>query len=236
MLPSTKEKVSKLCPIALRYIHHIISCIEDCTGMDIKQLLSNASSSEKRRFINSMAGFILDLCDEDSNFHKANMASADCVWGVIDEKPNPQCKLPREKRLAEFLNAKSISPDDMGKNQRAGTRFLKEPASIALVTSVLRDLSGSLARRTVLRNIRKSKPWIQHKCSSKNVLKEDVLDYLNLDYEDKHWTATAGSDVVQSGRPIFDDFFQHLLPYLGNNTANVVFQMVKRLCLIRIDQ
>ncbi|PRD30494.1 UNVERIFIED_CONTAM: hypothetical protein NCL1_26231 [Trichonephila clavipes] len=115
------------------------------------------------------------------------MASADCVWGVIDEKPNPQCKLPREKRLAEFLNAKSISPDDMGKNQRAGTRFLKEPASIALVTSVLRDLSGSLARRTVLRNIRKSKPWIQHKCSSKNVLKEDVLDYLNLDYEDKHW-------------------------------------------------
>ncbi|GFU97693.1 uncharacterized protein TNCV_4455791 [Trichonephila clavipes] len=25
-------------------------------------------------------------------------------------------------------------------------------------------------------------------------------------------TATAGSDVVQSGRPIFDDFFQHLWP------------------------
>ncbi|GFT67545.1 hypothetical protein TNCV_2361421 [Trichonephila clavipes] len=49
-------------------------------------------------------------------------------------------------------------------------------------------------------------------------------------------TATAGSDVVQSGRPIFDDFFQHLWPYVGNNTANVVFQMVKRLWLIRIDQ
>ncbi|GFU13177.1 hypothetical protein TNCV_1445791 [Trichonephila clavipes] len=49
-------------------------------------------------------------------------------------------------------------------------------------------------------------------------------------------TATAGSDVVQSGRPIFDDFFQHLWPYTGNNTANVVFQMVKRLWLIRIDQ
>ncbi|GFU99263.1 uncharacterized protein TNCV_2739241 [Trichonephila clavipes] len=42
-------------------------------------------------------------------------------------------------------------------------------------------------------------------------------------------TATAGSDVVQSGRPIFDDFFQHLWPYIGNNTANLVFQMVKRL-------
>ncbi|GFV56040.1 hypothetical protein TNCV_2266261 [Trichonephila clavipes] len=49
-------------------------------------------------------------------------------------------------------------------------------------------------------------------------------------------TATAGSAVVQSGRPIFDDFFQHLWPYIGNNTANVVFQMVKRLWLIRIDQ
>ncbi|GFV02525.1 hypothetical protein TNCV_5016931 [Trichonephila clavipes] len=49
-------------------------------------------------------------------------------------------------------------------------------------------------------------------------------------------TAMAGSDVVQSGRPIFDDYFQHLWPYIGNNTANVVFQMVKRLWLIRIDQ
>ncbi|GFW98845.1 ATP-dependent DNA helicase [Trichonephila clavipes] len=49
-------------------------------------------------------------------------------------------------------------------------------------------------------------------------------------------TATAGSDVVQSGRPIFDDFFLHLWPYIGNNTANVVFQMVKHLWLIRIDQ
>ncbi|GFX87884.1 uncharacterized protein TNCV_4373491 [Trichonephila clavipes] len=47
-------------------------------------------------------------------------------------------------------------------------------------------------------------------------------------------TATAGSDVVQSDRPIFDDFFQHLWPYIGNNTANVVFQMVKRLWLIGI--
>ncbi|GFU79876.1 hypothetical protein TNCV_577561 [Trichonephila clavipes] len=52
----------------------------------------------------------------------------------------------------------------------------------------------------------------------------------------KWTTATAGSDVVQSGRPIFDDFFQHLWPYIGNNTANVVFQMVKRLWRIRIDQ
>ncbi|GFT58690.1 hypothetical protein TNCV_1360581 [Trichonephila clavipes] len=49
-------------------------------------------------------------------------------------------------------------------------------------------------------------------------------------------TATAYSNVVQSGRAIFDDFFQQLWPYIDNNTANVVFQMVKRLWLIRIDQ
>ncbi|GFV59820.1 uncharacterized protein TNCV_4739481 [Trichonephila clavipes] len=36
-------------------------------------------------------------------------------------------------------------------------------------------------------------------------------------------TAMAGSDVVQSERPILDDFLQHLWPYIGNNTANVVF-------------
>ncbi|GFU59881.1 hypothetical protein TNCV_4726481 [Trichonephila clavipes] len=57
-----------------------------------------------------------------------------------------------------------------------------------------------------------------------------------LMFSELGWTSTAGSNVVQSGRPIFDDFFQHLWPYIGNNTANVVFQMVKRLWLIRIDQ
>ncbi|GFV00428.1 hypothetical protein TNCV_3644061 [Trichonephila clavipes] len=58
----------------------------------------------------------------------------------------------------------------------------------------------------------------------------------NLARDVGYGTAKAGSDVVQSGRPIFDDFFQRLWPYIGNNTANVVFQMVKRLWLIRIDQ
>ncbi|GFT25141.1 adhesion G protein-coupled receptor B2 [Trichonephila clavipes] len=65
---------------------------------------------------------------------------------------------------------------------------------------------------------------------------KDNLVALHSKYDFWHRTATAGSDVVQSGRPIFDDFFQHLWPYIGNNTANVVFQMVKRLWLIRIDQ
>ncbi|GFU48371.1 hypothetical protein TNCV_3342621 [Trichonephila clavipes] len=58
---------------------------------------------------------------------------------------------------------------------------------------------------------------------------------INHDTPDTTSSRTA-TDVVQSGRPIFDDFFQHLWPYIGNNTANVVFQMVKRLWLIRIDQ
>ncbi|GFT50630.1 hypothetical protein TNCV_552141 [Trichonephila clavipes] len=65
-------------------------------------------------------------------------------------------------------------------------------------------------------------------------LKEDV-PFLSRD-KSTLMIATAGSDVVQSGRPIFDDFFQHLWPYIGNNTENVVFQMAKRLWLIRIDQ
>ncbi|GFU67516.1 hypothetical protein TNCV_1599981 [Trichonephila clavipes] len=66
----------------------------------------------------------------------------------------------------------------------------------------------------------------------RHVVKMVTKTDTNLDLS----TATAGSDVVQSGRPIFDDIFQHLWPYIGNNTANVVFQMVKRLWLIRIDQ
>ncbi|GFS83615.1 hypothetical protein TNCV_1658171 [Trichonephila clavipes] len=84
-------------------------------------------------------------------------------------------------------------------------------------------------------------------CNKKNGLFPDspeayrfVIDYRKLNTITKYFphckTATAASDVVQSGRPIFDDFFQHLWPYIGNNTVNVVFQMVKRLWLIRIDQ
>ncbi|GFX79528.1 hypothetical protein TNCV_825171 [Trichonephila clavipes] len=64
-----------------------------------------------------------------------------------------------------------------------------------------------------------------------------VLAFLKTGFlRHRAWTAMAGSDVVKSGRPIFDDFFQHLWPYIGNNTANVVFQKVMHLWLIRIDQ
>ncbi|GFU96274.1 hypothetical protein TNCV_88511 [Trichonephila clavipes] len=65
--------------------------------------------------------------------------------------------------------------------------------------------------------------------SNRNIEKRDLENSRMEAYK----TAT---DVVQSGRPIFDDFFQHLWPYIGNNTVNVVFQMVKRLWLIRLDQ
>ncbi|GFW44615.1 adhesion G protein-coupled receptor B2 [Trichonephila clavipes] len=68
------------------------------------------------------------------------------------------------------------------------------------------------------------------------MFRSDNLVALHFKYDFWHITATAGSDVVQSGRPIFDDFFQLLWPYIGNNTVNVVFQMVKRLWFIRIDQ
>ncbi|GFW63779.1 uncharacterized protein TNCV_3743871 [Trichonephila clavipes] len=63
---------------------------------------------------------------------------------------------------------------------------------------------------------------------------KDNLVALHFKYDFWQRTATAGSDVVQSGRPIFDDIFQHLWPYIGNNTANVVFQMVKRLWITRM--
>ncbi|GFX73446.1 dscam17 [Trichonephila clavipes] len=49
-------------------------------------------------------------------------------------------------------------------------------------------------------------------------------------------TDTAGSDVVKSGRPIFDDFSNICGRISAITLANVVFQMVKRLWLIRIDK
>ncbi|GFV43101.1 hypothetical protein TNCV_1409981 [Trichonephila clavipes] len=58
-------------------------------------------------------------------------------------------------------------------------------------------------------------------------------------YEDNEINATKEEKDCHGWlgcSPIFDDFFQHLWPYIGNNTANVVFQMIKRLWLIRIDQ
>ncbi|GFS47791.1 hypothetical protein TNCV_3598031 [Trichonephila clavipes] len=47
------------------------------------------------------------------------MASVDCVARIIDEEPNPECKLQGMKVGTEFLNAMGISPDDMDDNQRA---------------------------------------------------------------------------------------------------------------------
>ncbi|GFW10696.1 hypothetical protein TNCV_4918151 [Trichonephila clavipes] len=67
-------------------------------------------------------------------------------------------------------------------------------------------------------------------------LHEELYHRPNLCRRWETKTATAGLDVVQSGSPIFDDLFQNVWPYIGNNTVNVVFQMVKRLWLIRIDQ
>lgn len=49
-------------------------------------------------------------------------------------------------------------------------------------------------------------------------------------------TIMAGSDKVQSGGPLEDEIIQHLWPYIGNNMAYVVFQMVKLSKLMSIDQ
>ncbi|GFS66062.1 hypothetical protein TNCV_2510631 [Trichonephila clavipes] len=93
--------------------------------------------------------------------------------------------------------------------------------------------------------LRKSLPQVENStCEKLTILfsgsETDNVYYLSCKKENllsyTFRTATAGSDVAQSGRPIFDDFFQRLWPHIGNNTANVVFQMVKRLWLIRIDQ
>ncbi|GFX04991.1 hypothetical protein TNCV_2249741 [Trichonephila clavipes] len=81
-----------------------------------------------------------------------------------------------------------------------------------------------------------SKTPLQCSGSLERALKARHPHYLEAAVAQWSRTATAGLDVVQSGRPIFNDFFQHLWPYIGNNTANVVFLMVKRLWLIRIDQ
>ncbi|GFT89268.1 hypothetical protein TNCV_4385791 [Trichonephila clavipes] len=75
-------------------------------------------------------------------------------------------------------------------------------------------------------------PGLLKKPFQASLLPAGVLQCLVL----KNMDLLTGLDVVQSRCPIFDDFFQHLWPYIGNNTANVVFQMVKRLWLIRIDQ
>ncbi|GFU97985.1 adhesion G protein-coupled receptor B2 [Trichonephila clavipes] len=61
-----------------------------------------------------------------------------------------------------------------------------------------------------------------------NFYSKDDLVELHFKYDFWHRTATASSDVVQSGRPIFDDFSNICGPSIGNNTANVVFQMVRR--------
>ncbi|GFQ84924.1 uncharacterized protein TNCT_227441 [Trichonephila clavata] len=182
------EQVKELCPIALKYIECIINTTKECTGMSIEELMLNESLSEADRFVVSVGRLLVDLCDEDSSFHKDYMASADCVWRVIDEEPNPECKLQGIKRGTEFLNAMGISPEEMDENQRAEINCLEMPATVACITSYLQRHCGEAARRAVLHVVREFKPVIQQECSSDNVLKlkRDFLDYLNLDDEEKH--------------------------------------------------
>ncbi|GFV93134.1 transposable element Tcb1 transposase [Trichonephila clavipes] len=118
--------------------------------------------------------------------------------------------------------------------------LLPQEMLLQLVLSMRRRWEATIAPMrslTVYININESQNVnFDARCSfSEKLLFTNNLVALHFKYDFWHMTATAGSDVVQSGRPIFDDFFQHLWQYIGNNTANVVFQMVKRLWLIRID-
>ncbi|GFV50281.1 adhesion G protein-coupled receptor B2 [Trichonephila clavipes] len=112
---------------------------------------------------------------------------------------------------------------------------------LCLVSPPVQQHLGPLAqKRSIAKfpraSISHQSPTSRPPKTRKHHSKGNNLVALHFKYDFWHRTATAGSDVVQSGRPIFDDFFQHLWPYIGNNTANVVFQMVKRLWLICIGQ
>ncbi|GFV68669.1 uncharacterized protein TNCV_4883681 [Trichonephila clavipes] len=125
---------------------------------------------------------------------------------------------------------KRVSPSSK-KAQTQLTHALRRPCSLSLVYAdkpqTLDHLEDNIRR--VIADIR---PQTLEKVIENWTSR---LDYIRASHGSPmpeiifKMTATAGSDVVQSGRPIFDDFFQHLWPYIGNNTANVVFQMVKRL-------
>ncbi|GFW94391.1 adhesion G protein-coupled receptor B2 [Trichonephila clavipes] len=117
-------------------------------------------------------------------------------------------------------------------------RHRKSP-SVRAISRVTLSSGGSRYQTLTLKRYRTlncNKTTMYYSIDMNFFYSKDNLVALHFKYDFWHMTATAGSDVVQSGRPIFDDFFQHLWPYIGNNTANVVFQMVKRLWLIRIDQ
>ncbi|GFV77462.1 hypothetical protein TNCV_1069911 [Trichonephila clavipes] len=133
------------------------------------------------------------------------------------------------KALTEFKSAlvsKGSSPE---RDEAPIVVKAPDPVDLCLKTPLIRPTNRFLifsikaTSRRVNKTIRGSKPVLF-----------SIIAVAFVYFASK--TATVGSDVVQSGRPIFEDFFQHLWPYIGNNTANVVFQMVKRLWLIRIDQ
>lgn len=45
----------------------------------------------------------------------------------------------------------------------------------------------------------------------------------------RHIGATVGSNEMQSGSLNFEHFIKQPWPYIGNNTANIYFQVVQRL-------
>ncbi|GFW06461.1 hypothetical protein TNCV_2187951 [Trichonephila clavipes] len=154
--------------------------------------------------------------------------------GVFQTRKFHQRSKSRRKLLMMMLErgrgkARFLADVD-GKENRA-ERKKREKQKKKKVVNYVSFILGPLFLSVSLENKDVSKIVVFSALLLKGVDSRELCQLINL-----HMTATTGSDVVQSGRPIFDDFFQHLWPYIGNNTANVVFQMVKRLWLIRIDQ
>ncbi|GFV41870.1 hypothetical protein TNCV_2958861 [Trichonephila clavipes] len=111
------------------------------------------------------------------------------------------------------------------------------PPKPTVYTRIITDKAsqrGEPMVRVSLTNLKNPRSYVSE--AVHNILSCDVPNQSTYRIQRATQTATAGSDGVQSERPIFDDFFQDLWPYVGNNTASVVFQIVKRLWVIRIDQ
>ncbi|GFW46421.1 nucleolar GTP-binding protein 1 [Trichonephila clavipes] len=183
-----------------------------------KKKLKKLDELDKEEELREAAGFY-DESESEDDEGKRNIR-------MLARKIREKKKLKRMERDRIKSISKPILPRTAKKRVRSVSRLRSEFGELGVELDSdneahYKDAVSGRAVRSVKR---------------KGCFFRDKLVALHFKYDFWHRTATAGSDVVQSGRPIFDDFFQHLSSYVDNNTANVVFQMVKRLWLIRIDQ